>query len=247
VDESAGSDGVVFELGNGPILADNNVIVGSGMESWNLAWAPKGKTRPGGTGIGNQDAAGVVFAHNLVVNFTGGPAIDLHGLTGRKVNNTVASMSDWWIGANMLFATEWCPWMHMHDRKTDGDRELMKNETVQHNLVTGGARVSEAVNGAWFPADSGLDIAVGNNQNATGSSFTWAIDREQMLLTFQGDSVLDKTGCQAGGPGGDVDFTGGKRGSKCVPGPVDGLAPGKLQSVSLWPADVGQARPTMLI
>merc|ERR1711988_1211196 len=124
--------------------------------------------------------------------------------------------------------------VHMHDRKTDGDRELMRNETVQHNLVTGGARVPEG--GAWFPADAGLDITVGNNVNASSSSFSVAVDREQMLLTFHGDSVLDKTGCQVGGPGGDVDFTGGKRGSKCVPGPVDGLVAGKLQSVSLWPA-----------
>jgi len=242
VAEGESSDGVVFELGNGPIVVDNNVIVGSGMNSWNTPWTPHGKVRPGGTGIGVQDASNIIVAHNLVMNFTGGPAIDLHGMTGRKVDGKVASMSGWWIGANMLLTTEWCPWLHIHDKKTSGDDELIKNETVQRNLVTGGGLVPEG--GAWYPADAGLDIAVGSNQNATGSAFVATVDLEQMVLTFEGDAVLDKTACKSDGPGGDVDFTGAKRSrSKCVPGPVDGLAPSKRRSVSLWPTGITPPLP----
>ena len=57
-----------------------------------------------------------------------------------------------------------------------------------------------------------------------------------MVLSVEGDAVLDRTACPPGGPGSDRDFTGAKRsGSKCVPGPIDGLVAGQRRNVSLWP------------
>ena len=122
------------------------------------------------------------------------------------------------------------PWLCMHNEKIIGGQEAIQNETAQHNLITGGA--------ASYPPEP-LNITVGPNQNAAGSSFAVDVDRDKMVLCIQGDAVLDLTACQVGGPGGDRDFTGAKRsGSKCVPGPLDGLMPGQRRNVSLWPTGI---------
>ena len=105
----------------------------------------------------------------------------------------------------MLLTSGTGPWLHIHKRKVFAGEEAIQNETAQHNLVTGGA--------PDFPPNQpgDLNITVGPNQNANGSSFAVDVDRDGMTLSIQGDAVLDKTACQPGGPGGDRDFTGAKR------------------------------------
>jgi hypothetical protein len=195
---------------------DNNILVGPGSGS--------------SAGVSAQDHSGANLGHNLVTNFNGA-AVSLGGLTGRP--NT--AMKDWWLGGNMLLSSGKGPWLHIHKRKvfcgnpkTHSDcKDAIQNETAQHNLITGGK--------ADFPPNQpgNLNITVGLNQNAAGSSFSVDVDRDGMTLSIKGDTVLDKTACQLGGPGGDRDFTGAKRsGPKCVPGPLAGQ---RLNNASLWP------------
>ena len=201
-------EGIFFELGAGPVVADNNIIVGPGAG--------------GSAGVVAQDHSGANLGHNLIVKFNG-PAVDLHGLTGRENS----PMKDWWIGGNMLISGGKGPWLHIHSEKVLGGKEAIKNETAQHNLITGGD--------ASYPSEP-LNITIGPNENATGSSFAVDVDRDNMVLSIQGDAVLDLTACRVGGPGGERDFTGATRsGSKCVPGPLVGLQPGQRLNVSLWP------------
>ena len=82
-----------------------------------------------------------------------------------------------------------------------------------------------------------LNITVGPNQNATGSSFAVDVDRDGMVLSIEGDAVVDSTACQLHGPGSDRDFTGAKRSaSKCVPGPLGSLAvaDGRIVAVTMF-------------
>lgn len=202
---------ILFELGDGPVVADNNVLVGPGH----------GKS----PGVAAQDHSGANLGHNLIVEFNG-PTVDLAGLTGRENS----PMKDWWLGGNMLLSNSKGPWLHIHNRKVFAGHEAIQNETAQHNLFTGG-------NPSYPPNQPGdLNITVGPNENATGSSFSVNIDRANMVLSIQGDAVLDKTACVLGGPGSDRDFTGATRSnSKCVPGPLSSLTPGQLRNISLWP------------
>ena len=214
VDELQDSSALVFELGAGPVVADNNILVG-----------PGGGHKFTSAGVAAQDHSGANLGHNLVVEFNGA-AVSLGGLTGRSNS----AMKDWWLGGNMLLTSGKGAWLHIHKRKVFAGREAIQNETAQHNLVTGGE--------PDFPPNQpgNLNITVGPNQNAVGSSFAVDVDRDGMTLSIQGDAVLDKTACQAGGPGGDRDFTGAKRtGPKCVPGPLRGLVAGQRFNVSLWP------------
>lgn len=205
-----GNSALVFELGDGPdgttgfthTLADNNIIVGNG-----------------GGGIGAQDACGIVLGHNLI--WDKGTSVSLGGLTGRN-----SGMYDWWVEGNMLFADAGSPWLHMHHKKILDGKDAIKNETVQYNLVTGGA--------PDYPTDA-PDVNVGPNEDATGKVVV-LVDHDQMVLTLTAPDDLDKTGCPVGGPGGDVDFTGAKRSSsKCVPGPLASLSAGQTVNISLWP------------
>ena len=172
-----------------------------------------------------QDHSGPNFGHNLVAKFNGA-AVALGGLTGRQNS----AMKDWWLGGNMLLSSGKGPWLHIHKRKVFDGKEAIQNETAQHNLIAGG-KADVPPN---QPGD--LNITVGPNQDAAGSSFAVEVDRDGMALSIQGDAVLDQTACPLGGPGGDRDFTGAKRGgSKCVPGPLGGLVAGQRLNVSLWP------------
>merc|ERR1712228_1147690 len=108
-------------------------------------------------------------------------------------------------------------------------KDAIKNETVQHNLITGGAP-------SW-PSDA-PDMHVDSNEDATGK-IGISIDHEGMVLTLTAPDDLDKTGCPVGGPGGDIDFTGAKRSSsKCVPGPLASLSAGQAVNISLWPTGI---------
>lgn len=202
---------VFVELGAGPVVADNNILVGPGWGS--------------SAGVVAQDHSGANLGHNLVAKFNGA-AVDLHGLTGRSNS----PMKDWWVGGNMLLSSGKGPWLKIHNRKVFAGTEAIQNETVQHNLITGG-------DPAFPPNQPGnLNITVGPNQNAAGTSFSVDVDRDGMMLSIQGDNVLDKVACESGGPGSDIDFTGAKRRSaKCVPGPLDGLVAGQRLNLSLWP------------
>jgi len=211
VDTQHDVQGIFLELGAGPVVADNNILVGPGAGS--------------SAGVVAQDHSGANLGHNLITKFNGA-AVDLHGLTGRS--NSL--MKDWWLGGNMMLSGSQGPWLHMHGRKVFAGQDAIQNETAQHNLYTGGS--------ASFPPNQpgDLNITVGPNQNATGSSFAVDIDRAGMVLSIAGDAVLDRTACQLGGPGGDRDFTGAKRSSsKCVPGPLGSLVSGQRRNVSLWP------------
>jgi hypothetical protein len=208
VDTKHDVQAICFELGAGPVVADINIIVGPGAGS--------------SAGVVAQDHSDANLGHNLIVKFSG-PAVDLHGLTGRENS----PMKDWWIGGNMMLSGDKGPWLHIHDEKVLGGKEAIQNETAQHNLITGG--------NASYPAEP-LNITVGPNENDTASSFTVQVDRDEMVLSIQGDAVLDLTACRVGGPGGDRDFTGAKRsGSKCVPGPLADLQSGHRLNVSRWP------------
>eukprot|EP01051_Picozoa_sp_SAG22_P000340 SAG22_NODE_8_length_37215_cov_120.960351_8_plen_311_part_00 len=212
VDERKDASALVFELGAGPIVADNNILIGPGSGS--------------SVGVGAQDHSGANLGHNLIAKFNGA-AVSLGGLTGRSNS----AMKDWWVGGNMLLSSGKGPWLHIHKRKVFAGKEAIQNETAQHNLITGGK--------PDFPPNQpgDLNITVGPNQNTVGSSFAVDVDRDGMTLSIEGDAVLEETGCQLGGLGGDRDFTGAKRnGPKCVPGPLGGLVAGQRLNVSqLWP------------
>jgi hypothetical protein len=211
---------VVFELGDDTgsayppgfthTLADNNIIISNG-----------------GGGIAAQDACGIVLGHNLISG--AGTSVSLGGLTGRN-----SGMYNWWVEGNMLLTTPGKPWLHMHKKKVFGGKDAIRNETVQHNLVTGDA--------PEFPTDVPDMHVDSNEQSKVGVS----IDHEGMVLTLWGPDDIDKTGCKAGGPGGDVDFTGAKRSSsKCVPGPLASLSAGQAVNISLWPTQhVPPSSPT---
>lgn len=206
------SSGVVFELTGGPVLFDNNIVVGCGSSA----------------GIASQDAANITIAHNLVTGFTFSPAVTLGGLTGRTVGGKTASLRSWWIGANVLLATGHTPWIRMHDEKHAGDYELVYNETAVHNIVSGGL--------GQYPTQANLSIDVSNNFNATNGAFNVTVDYERMLLTLLRSAQV-KSGCVAGGPGGDVDFVGSVRSSPaCTAGPLANLPPNTAVNVSLWAA-----------
>ena len=211
VDTCCDVQAIFFELGAGPVVADNNIFIGIG----------EGKS----AGVVAQDHSGANLGHNLIAKFNGA-AVDLHGLTGRQNS----PMQDWWMGGNMMLSGTQGPWLHIHNRKVIAGHDAIQNETVQHNLYTGG-------NPSYPPNQPGdLNITVGPNQNATGSSFAVDVDRDGMVLSIEGDDVVDRTACQLHGPGSDRDFTGAKRSaSKCVPGPLGSLVAGKRTNVSLWP------------
>ncbi len=203
---------VFFELGAGPVVADNNIFIGPGFGT--------------SAGVVAQDHSGANLGHNLVVEFNGA-AVDLHGLTGRSNS----PMKDWWLGGNMLLSgLNKSPWLHIHNRKVFGGQEAIQNETAQHNLITGGL--------PSFPPNQpgSLNITVSANQNATGSGFAVTVARDAMMLSVLGDAILGRTACELGGPGGDVDFTNATRSTTaCVPGPLASLVPGEHRNVSLWP------------
>ena len=119
VDVRHDAEAVFFELGAGPVVADNNILVGPGWGS--------------SAGVVAQDHSGANLGHNLVAKFNGA-AVDLHGLTGRSNS----PMKDWWLGGNMLLSSGKGPWLHMHNRKEFAGNDAIQNETAQHNLVTGG-------------------------------------------------------------------------------------------------------------
>ena len=119
VDVRHDAEAVFFELGAGPVVADNNIFVGPGWGS--------------SAGVVAQDHSGANLGHNLVAKFNGA-AVDLHGLTGRSNS----PMKDWWLGGNMLLSSGKGPWLHMHNRKEFAGNDAIQNETAQHNLVTGG-------------------------------------------------------------------------------------------------------------
>lgn len=205
------SSALVLELGDGPTgtTGFTHTLVDNNIIVGN-----------GAGGIVAQDACGIVLGHNLI--FDKSTVVSLGGLTGRN-----SGMYDWWVQANMLLSSAGNPWLHMHHKKILDGKDAIKNETVQHNLVRGAA--------PDYPSDA-PDVTVGPNQDATGSDFGVSLDHEQMVLTLIGSADLDHTGCQVGGPGGDIDFTGAKRSSsKCVPGPLASLSAGQTVNISLWP------------
>ena len=208
VDVHSDIQGVLFELGAGPVVMDNNVLIGPG---WGTS-----------SGIVAQDHSGANLGHNLVFKF-GGAAVDLHGLTGRQNS----PMKDWWLGGNMMFSNGYGPWLRIHKRKVIGDIDAIQNETAQHNLIMGGEPV-------YPPNQPGnLNITVSLNQNVSGSAFAVDVDREEMTLRI---SPIEMDECLFEGPGNDIDFLGNDRSSsKCVPGPVGDLMPGQPRNLSLWP------------
>ena len=229
---NASLNGVMFELSDGPALVDNNLFVGGDMPSWHGHWSPSNSGRPGGTGIFAMDASNIEFSHNLITDFTGGPAIDLHGLSGRSAGGHTAALSGWRITGNTFFSGQLCPFLNMHNEKQASDRgELVCNETVVHNL-----QISE---GFFAPNATNLDIVIQDNPNATGA-LNVIVDRDAMTLSVAAPgTVVGTSGCASNAPGADMDFTGKKRSSSsgsCVAGPLADLANGKTVSVSMWPA-----------
>ena len=207
------SGGVVFELTDGPVLFDNNIVLGSHSV---------------GSGIASQDAANITFAHNLVAKFASSPAVTLGGLTGRSVNGITASLRSWWIGANVLLATEGAPWIQMHHEKHVGNYELVYNETAVHNVVSGYL--------GQYPTQTNLSIDVSSNYNATHGAFNVTVDDEGMMLTLVRNAQVS-SGCVAGGPGGDIDFLGRARSEAgCMAGPLATLPSNTVVNVSLWAA-----------
>ena len=210
------SGGVVIELTDGPVLFDNNLVLG-------------GEVSGGGGGIGSQDAANITVAHNLVSGFHDGSTVSLGGLTGRTVGSKTASLRSWWVGANVLLTTGKTPWIEMHHEKHSGSYELVYNETARHNVVAGWPGV--------YPDNATLKIDVSSNYNSTDGSFTAMIDRDAMVLTVQRSSAVS-SGCAQGGPGGDAVFTGSARssGSACMAGPLATLPADSAVNISLWAA-----------
>jgi len=233
VQESA----VVFELTAGPVLFDNNLLLGSLLSpspspsSPSAADCASGRPAAAAAAIAAQDAANITLAHNLAAGFGRGAAVVLGGLTGRKVGKRTASLRSWWVGANVLLTAGDAPWISMHHEKHAGGYELVYNETAAHNVVSGGPMAS-------FPnitQRKQLAIDVADNFNATGGAFTAAIDRQRMTLVLRRSASV-RSGC-ADGPGGDVDFKGGVRSPKsCVAGPLATMDANSEVNVSLWAA-----------
>ena len=210
VPETMTSSAVVFELTGGPVLFDNNIVLGGGVAS--------------------QDAANITLAHNLVAGFKNSAAVTLGGLTGRTVSGRTASLRSWWVGANVLLAHEADPWITMHKEKHAGNYELVYNETAEHNVVSGGT--------GHFPLNSSLKVDVSSNYNATNGSFIVKVDYELMVVTLHRSPVV-RSGCAPLGPGGDVDFRGRARSpSQCVAGVLSTLptASASTTNISLWSA-----------
>ena len=209
------SGGVAIELTNGPVLFDNNLVLG-------------GEKSGAGSGIGSQDAANVTIAHNLVSGFYDGPTVSLGGLTGRSVGGKTGSLRSWWVGANVLLTTGRTPWIEMHHEKHSGSYELVYNETATHNVVAG-----------WpgqYPQNATLKIDVSSNHNSTNGSFSAVIDRDAMVLTLQRNSEVS-SGCVPEGPGGDAVFVGsGRSVSACMAGPLATLPADSAVNISLWAA-----------
>lgn len=206
------SSGVIFELTDGPVLFDNNIVLGAG----------------GGAGVGSQDAANITLAHNLIAGFWGSPPVALGGLTGRSVGGKTASLRSWWVGANVLLTNGQVPWITIHHEKNASGYELVYNETAEFNVISGGP--------GTYPVLPELKIAVSNNYNASNGAFNVSVDRGQMVLTLERSAEVNSR-CAGGGPGGDVDFTGAVRSaSQCVAGPLASVSAGSAINVSLWAA-----------
>lgn len=216
VPQSMRESAVVFELTGGPVLFDNNMVLGGGIAS--------------------QDAANITVAHNLVAGFKDAPAVALGGLTGRKVGTKTASLRSWWVGANVLLADfyEKQPWITMHHEKHSGNYELVYNETATHNVVSGAPGV--------YPTNAtALKIDVSNNYNSSDGSYQASFNQAMMTLTLQRAPAVS-SGCTPQEPGGDAVFAGGPRStSSCEAGPLATLPSDSELNISLWAALDGGA------
>ena len=204
------SAGVVFELTDGPVLCDNNIFLGDGS----------------GPAIASQDASNITIVHNLAYGFKGNPSVVLGGLTGRKVNGHTAALRNWSVNANLLLSDLQSPFLTMHKEKRAADTgELIFNETVKHNLVTG--------RGAVYPENASLKIDVSQNINVSTCNVSISVDRSQMLMSVQ-SSCNFFSGCDPRGIGTDTSFMNMSRSpADCVGGPFAAIAPGSRVYVKL--------------
>ena len=257
------SNGIGFEMSNGPALVDNNIFVGTTTSAYDS-----------GTGVTGMDASGVTYVHNLVLGY--GSSASIYSLSGRTCgtwpNNTLPSadalagsrlagsitepmmadrsmrrshpnpnartcaISNWTVEANMLLGLAKSPWAVMHTAKNGTRGEpLVAGDTLDFNVIRGRPVVFSSKKTHVGPRPPTVEIK--GNQNVTGSAgFNATVDVDALTLTLTVDAAVGQTGCTPGGPGGEVDFTGAPRSStKCTPGPIEGLVPGEARTISLAP------------
>jgi hypothetical protein len=248
VNNKPGSNGAGFEMSFGPALVDNNVFISAdnGQEGY----------PHNGIGVTGMDASGVTFVHNLALGYKAG-SISVYSLTGRtcgpwtnrssspvgrmplvskpKPQGRTCAIANWTVTANMLIGASNWPWLTMHCAKTGSHGEnLLEGDRLLNNLVHGQvADFSRNQDKNKCSKPAGVEIF--GNQNVT-AGFQVSLNTTAMTLSLTGDATLGQSGCKPGGPGGDIDFTGAKRSLKqCTPGPVDGLEPSRMQTISLVP------------
>lgn len=253
-----GSNGVDFELSDGPALFDNNIVISSpsslsssssssSLPSSSSSGDDLGTGAGGGAGVVGMDASGVTATQNLLLDFESG-AFTIFSLTGRTCGGHTCGLRGWSAEANLLLTGAKAPWLRMHTQKHGSHGELLvTNDTLSHNLVAGQAPAFGHRTGPGGEQPEGVSIEA--NVDAAGA-FNVSFDEASLTLTLQVGPQLSQSGCAPGGPGGDVDFTGARRSaSQCVPGPVEGLAPGQPRTISLLPsaALASSATDSMLV
>ena len=120
--------GIFIELGNGPLLVDNNIIA--------LTHNTVGLA---GGGIYSHDASGVTLAHNLIffnANFGVWAHVaterKTHSSTGREQERTLTRASDWQIVNNMIIGN------HLGAIGLPAISERSQNNFSDYNLFTAG-------------------------------------------------------------------------------------------------------------
>lgn len=191
-----------------------------------------------------MDASGVTYAHNLVLGYHGG-SVSVYGLTGRTCGDSrTCAISNWTVAANLLLGGTTAPWVKIHcDKHGSHGEDLVEHDVLEHNLFRGTAADfsrSQDKSKCTKPAGVGLT----SNQDVNGTNdFLITVDTSRMTLSVTPSAIVSESGCVAGRPGGEFDFTGAKRSlTKCTPGPLDGLVAGEVRTVSLIPTQ-GAAPP----
>ncbi len=120
--------GIFIELGNGPLLVDNNIVA---LTHNTLGLA--------GDGVYSHDASGVTLAHNLIF-FNANFGVWAHVATDRKIhgrgegnkNRSLSRASDWKIVNNMIIGN------HLGAIGLPVISERSKNNFSDYNLITAG-------------------------------------------------------------------------------------------------------------
>ncbi|NJN25867.1 MAG: right-handed parallel beta-helix repeat-containing protein [Cyclobacteriaceae bacterium] len=237
--------GIFIELGEGPLLVDNNIIA-----------LTQNTVSQAGDGIYSHDASGVTLAHNLLY-FNANYGLWYHVATDRKTydssekeqKNTLAQASDWKILNNIFIGN------HVGAVSMPSSSDRSKNNVSDYNLFTGGfprltsethaAKLDEA----YFTVNSNKGRQDMENDKGLPDKYTqkplltlaeWQtftaqdhnslqptvlrpmLNTNNLLMTFILGDELEKMDC-AKIQGIDSDFFGAEISGNVLPGPFQNL------------------------